>query len=453
MVNIYMIYNIYRIGDGKEMTAALLNEYITKHKQGAVPRYQKLWDAYDGQFDIYNKTADPDNPNAPNHQIAAPFPRTLTENFEGFFYGIPPEVSTEDEAVRDYIYALEAYNSLRAKTAELSTVVSIFGRGYEYYYTDEEGEIAVSNLTPLEAFIIYDEGLEPRPAYFVYFYTDTENVEHAICASTTTLRHYVNDSTPRWEGEEETHGFAYVPATEYRQDLGSRGLYEDVLPMINSIAEALSYQMDDIAYFANAILAIIGPEADEAMTEHTRTKRILNIIAQDASKTKAEFLGKPSAETSQENFLDRAEELVYKLAMVADISDQTFGTSSGIALQYKLLPMSNLAKTKERNFIAGFDHRYKVIFSHPTAGVPEDAWRGLSYKFTLNYPVDIEGEANAVNTLAGLVSKRTRLAMLSFIADEDAELEQIAREEDSTLYETDYPTNRTAENAEESAAE
>lgn len=35
--------------------------------------------------------------------------------------------------------------------------------------------------------------------------------------------------------------------------------------------------------------------------------------------------------------------------MVANISDESFGTASGIALRYRLQAMDNLAKTKERN--------------------------------------------------------------------------------------------------------
>jgi hypothetical protein len=75
--------------------------------------------------------------------------------------------------------------------------------------------------------------------------------------------------------------------------------------------------------------------------------------------------------------------------------------------------------------------------------MPEDGWTSLTYTFTPNMPVDLEGEANAVSELTGIVSKKRQLQYLSAIDDVDAELEQIRKEQDETTYETDYPTNRT----------
>lgn len=59
-----------------------------------------------------------------------------------------------------------------------------------------------------------------------------------------------------------------------------------------------------------------------------------------------DFLSKQTADGTQENLLDRLENLIYQTSMVANISDETFGNAtSGAALAYKLQAMSNLALT------------------------------------------------------------------------------------------------------------
>ena len=81
--------------------------------------------------------------------------------------------------------------------------------------------------------------------------------------------------------------------------------------------------------------------------EHIRDNRIIN-LGEDAEDVIVDFLQKPDGDATQENLIDRLEKLIFHICMVANISDENFGTSSGIAMKYKLQGMSNLAKTKER---------------------------------------------------------------------------------------------------------
>ena len=137
--------------------------------------------------------------------------------------------------------------------------------------------------------------------------------------------------------------------------------------------------------------------------------------------------------------------MIFMITMVANISDENFGTSSGIALKYKLQGMSNLAKTKERKFISGMNRRYKVIFSNPISKMSKDAWVGINYHFTQNYPANLLEEAQIAAQLSGIVSKETQLATLSNVDDIQAEMDRINKESDPIGYQTDYPTNRLGE--------
>lgn len=46
-----------------------------------------------------------------------------------------------------------------------------------------------------------------------------------------------------------------------------------------------------------------------------------------------EFMDKPNSDGTQENLIERLERLIFQISMVANISDENFGTSSGIALK------------------------------------------------------------------------------------------------------------------------
>ena len=130
--------------------------------------------------------------------------------------------------------------------------------------------------------------------------------------------------------------------------------------------------------------------------------------------------------------------------MVANISDENFGTSSGIALKYKLLAMSNLAKTKERKFTGGMNRRYKLIFSHPRSGMKRDDWVKLKYQFTQNVPANLLEESQIAGNLDGIVSQQTQLSVLSCVDNVQQEIDQIKQDEEDGITDR-FPTNRTVE--------
>lgn len=74
----------------------------------------------------------------------------------------------------DYINYLDVYNDQDDNNAELAKIMKIYGRGYEMYYVDEEGNVGITYLNPMESFMIYDESILMRPRYFVRIYKDTE---------------------------------------------------------------------------------------------------------------------------------------------------------------------------------------------------------------------------------------------------------------------------------------
>ncbi|MFR9207018.1 MAG: phage portal protein, partial [Lachnospiraceae bacterium] len=179
-------------------------------------------------------------------------------------------------------------------------------------------------------------------------------------------------------------------------------------------------------------LKVLGTVVENEDMQHIRDNRVVNFVGEDAEKLIVEFMDKPSSDTTQENLLERLERLIFNISMVANISDENFGASSGIALKYKLQAMSNLEKTKERKFTSGMNRRYKLLFGHPSSKVAADAWIQLHYQFTPNIPNNLLEEAQIAAQMEGTVSKKTQLKVLSIVDNVDSEIEAL-EEESSAL--------------------
>lgn len=417
---------IFRYPKDRELTTVELDKFIGKHRAQVVKDFQPLHDAYVGDHEIMHlpkkATYKPDN------RIVINFPKYIVDTMNGFFIGNPIKTTAEDAEVSDFVEYIEQYNDQDDNNAELSKICDIYGRGYEMYYTDENAELCITYLSPLEAFMIYDESIVERPLYFVRRYVDWEGNEFGSISDSVGVRNFQITGGLKWLDEWQPHHFDGVPATEYVENGERLGIFETVMSSVNAYNKAISSKMNDVDYFADAYMKILGMELDEEGMRHIRDNRIINMYGEDAGKLIVEFMQKPDGDTTQENLLNRLERLIFHVSMVADVSDEAFGSASGIALKYKILAMHNLAKTKERKFTSGMNRRYKLLFSHPVSKVPADAWVQLHYQFTPNIPANMLEEAQIAAQMEGITSHETQLKVLSVVDNVQDELDKIEEE-------------------------
>ena len=443
---------MFRLPSDEELTPEKLGEFLKKHDAEIAFRYQQLLNAYMTDYPIFHQVPKPDW--KPDNRIAVNFAKYIVDTMNGFFIGIPIKITSEDEKVNNYVEMLDQYNDQDDNNSELSKLCDIFGKGYEMYYTDDEANICITYVSPMDAFMIYDDSVLERPRYFVRMYMDSDNVLRGSVSDDEKVRYFVLKGKIQFEDYEKEHGFAGVPATEYRENKEEIGIFEPVLTMIDAYNKAISEKANDVDYFADAYMKVLGAKLDEEGIKEIRSNRIINFPGNyDGNGLVVDFLQKPNGDTTQENLIDRLEKLIFQISMVANISDENFGTSSGIALKYKLQAMSNLAKTKERKFTSGMNRRYKLIFSHPRSGMKSDDWVKLHYQFTPNFPANLLDESQIAGNLAGITSRKTQLKVLSVVDNVDEEMQRIEEEQDSTAYETSYPTNRTVTEEDELLAE
>ena len=420
---------IYRISPDEELTDAKLSRFIARHAAESTFRYKQLQDAYETDFPIFHEKPKPEW--KPDNRIAVNFAKYIVDTMNGYFIGNPIKIIVDggEETIEKYIEFLDQYNDQDDNNAELSKICSIYGKGYEMYYNDEEGNVGIIYLDPTEAFMIYDDSVLKRERYFVRLYRDEDNVLHGSVSDQEKVRWFTIKGKIVWNEQEQLHYFNGVPATEYRENKECQGIFEPVMSIINAFNKAISEKANDVDYFADAYLKIIGTLLDEDELKLVRSDRVINFDG-DGESVIVDFLQKPNGDTTQENLLDRLQNLIFLIAMVANISDENFGTSSGIAMAYKLQGMSNLRKTKERKFTSGMNRRYKLIFSNPGNAMKKDDWVKLHYKFTPNVPANLLEESQIAQNLSGVVSQETQLGVLSVVDNPKTEIERIDKEEE-----------------------
>lgn len=412
---------LFIVPSDTKMTKDLLNELIQKHKSFNID-YLVYKQLYEGSHAILRQKQKEQY--KPDNRLVVNFAKYIVDTFNGYFIGVSVQTSHENKQVSNYLELLDGYNDQDDNNAELSKICSIYGHGYELIFNDENAEIGITYLTPLEAFIVYDDSIRQKPLFAVRYFYNKDGVLEGSYSDASDITYFKDGEKGLEIGESDSHPFDGVPMIEYIENEERQSLLASVVTLINAFNKAISEKANDVEYFADAYLKILGAELDDETLKSLRDTRIINLKDTDAQQLIVEFLQKPDADATQEHLLDRLEDLIFRTAMVANISDESFGTASGIALRYRLQAMDNLAKTKERKFMSGMNRRYKLIASYPASKIGPKDWIGIKYKFTRNLPANLLEESQIAGNLAGIVSEETQVGVLSIVENPQKEIEK-----------------------------
>ena len=412
----------------KPITLTLAEGYIRQHEE-RFPRYIYLENLYKGFHDVYKQPEKPDW--KPDNRLAVNFPRYITDTFLGFGYGVPIKKSHPDDATAQAINDFERENEITDHEYELARKCCIYGHAFEYLYQDEEAKTKMTICTPMELFVVYDDTVKNRALFAVrYGYHSTETDQPGQRYGEILTREEIIPFEGSTLGEPMENPYGRLPCVEWMLNEDRMGLYEGVSGLVEAYNHTLGEKANDVDAFAEAYLAVLGAELDEDGIYKIRDNRVINLYGTDDAKDiLVQFLQKPTADGTQENLLNRLETLIYQTSMVANISDESFGSAaSGVALAYKLQAMSNLALTFDRKIEKSLRKRYKLFCSLSTNVPNRDAWRDVDIRTTRNLPKNVAEEAQTAAQLEGIVSKETQLSVLSIVPDVKKELERMEQE-------------------------
>ena len=419
-----------------EVTAQIVTEAIRLHLSKLVPTYRENENLYLSDHKILHAIAK--DAWKPDNRLVVNYAKYIVDMFNGYFIGIPATVSHDDQVISDYVNDFRKFNDMEDSESELSKLVDIFGHAFWYVYQDEDANTRVTYNSPMNMLIVHDNSVAERPKFAVRYMIDEETgAGTGEVVTDKEIIYFTLDNAGDVHFNERTnHIYSKLPIIEVIENEERRGIFESVKTLLNALNKAVSEKANDVDYFADAYLKIIGMELDDEVSSSIRDNRVFNLWGESGSQLDVDFLQKPNADQTQENLIVLLRDAIFNISMVANLSDKDFGNSSGTALAYKLQAMDNLAKSKDRKMQSGFNRLYEVVLSVPTTQVPADAWSELNYKFTRNVPKNTLEEAQIVSQLNGQVSDETKLSVLSIVQDPKEELERMEEEtkKDSALY-------------------
>lgn len=411
----------------QDFTIDMLEEYIKKHRIESIKLSKKM-KMYRGEHEILY--LDAKEKFKPDNRLVVNFAKYIVDTLNGFFTGIPIKTIHDKESVSNYIGLIEKYNDQDDNNAELSKLCSIYGYAYELLYVDENAQVGITYINPEEAFIIYDDSIRRNPLYAVRYYKNQDGYIEGSYSDKEKI-YYFNDMDGLKIVDEEEHFFRDVPLIEYVENEERQGAFDNVETLINAYNKAISEKANDVDYYADAYLLVLGAMLDESTLEKLRDSRIINLASDDTKNLVIEFLSKPSSDQTQEHLIERLEKLIFHISMVANINDENFGNTSGISLKYKLQSMINLTAVKERKFASGMNRRWKLISNLPNSKISDKDWMGIEYKFTKNMPANILEESEIAKNLQGITSEETQLKVLSIVENVKNEVKRKQKEIDT----------------------
>ena len=417
-----------------EVTQDLVSEAVQLHRSHLLKGYIENEDMYMSSHKILK--GGPKEPWKPDNRLVINYAKYIVDTFSGYQIGVPVKVTHDDDSVAEFISDFRKLNDMEDNEFELAKLADVFGHAFLYVYQDETGNTKATYNSPINMFIVHDNSIEEKPLFAVrYAFNDNDPTGYGqvITANEVIEATFQLGGGVRFV-ERNNHVYGTLPVVELIENEERQGIFDSVKTLIDALNKAASEKANDVDYFADAYLKIVGVELKEDMATQIRENRIFNLWknGSDGPLPDVGFLEKPNSDTTQENLITLLKDSIFAVSMVANLSEEDFGDASGTALAFKLQAMDNLAKMKDRKMQSAFNRLYEIVFGVPMAAVPSDGWIDIKYQFTRNVPRNILEEAQIVSQLSGQVSNETKLSVLSIVDNPKQEIEKMDDEEESS---------------------
>ena len=436
----YQIFTYPRDGyDETVLNKKLIYKLIQKHTQER-SRLQKLKKYYLGEHAILNHERR--NKNAPNYKTVANHAKDIADTSTGYFMGNP--IKYNNTAGSDLEPLLVAFDGAEIDQVDAQNALNmaIYGRAYEYIYAKEGlAELDSTSVDPEDVFIVYDDSIERKALFAVYYYEikdDTKDATKYQAEVFTQNLHYhivLRDSSIGTTQNEkvEEHNLGQIPIIEYRNNHFAISDYEQQISLIDAYNSLMGNRVNDKEQAVESILVLYGAQLADNQEE---AREAMSILAEEGllelpADAKADFLKNALDENATEILRKALKEDIYTFSHVPNLTDENFaGNSSGVAMEFKLMGLEMITKTKEANYKRGLRQRI-AIFAH-YLGMQQIALEAHSIvpQFSRGLPKNLLELSQIINNLEGKVSLRQLISLLPFVEDPDAELEELEEEKE-----------------------
>lgn len=429
--------DIFIFPKGEELTGDDLIGFVEAQEGLVTNHYNRNYDLYISKHKILNvQYEDLDM----NNKLVVSMPKLLVDEYAGYFGGNEPQIQLDNDADNELLKQWLSMVDFADEHSEVVKSVAIYGRGYLLEYQDENSVPQIAHIEPDEGFMIYDDTVKSEPLAFVRYSYDTN---YQVQGTIYYANYSVNFKGSKL-GDPEPYFWHEVPAQEFYSNEERQGVFDSVVTLVDALDNALSRKANQVDYFDNAYLAMLGVQfVDEKgnPVEPTinRRQRLIYVPDADAANAKIEFIEKPNGDSMQENLINRLIDLIYQTSMIPNLRDEAFsGNSSGVALQFKLLPMQNMAAFQERKFTKALRKLFKTLLESADGGqiIPaarSDSWKNMRFIYTRNIPQNMADSINTAVEASKLLSEESSIALIPWIDSPKDEIKRKISEKQDAL--------------------
>ena len=439
--------------------ATLLLEILKAHEQNRTMKLDGLYKIYSREHDITSRVR---LSGLPNNKLVHDYPGYIVAVASGYLVGEPVQYTPAKEAESAFQAVDEALKAAKADCvdAELAVDTAVYGKAVEIYYADREARPRVSQISPLEAFVVYDDTVEHTPLLGITLMDKLDrllkkNGEKVTVYTDTQIVFYERQSreAPR-EIKREPHFFGGVPLVEYWNNAREDSDFAPVEELINAYDVLQSDRVNDKQQFTDAIMVLKGigslgaddtedvtldedGEPVETTTELTPSQRLrqTRTLFLPGDGADADFMTKPDAESGNEVLRKSLAGDIHKFSFVPDLTDENFaGNTSGVAMRFKLLGLEQITKIKERWFREGLQSRLRLFanFLGKRGAAALDV-SAVQITFSRSLPVNELEIAQTLSAYDGMVPQKLLLAQVPFVENADEAAAMMEKEKAEAL--------------------
>lgn len=396
------------------------------------PRRQRLFDYYRGEQPVPKGDA---VRGRPNNLLRVPFPRYITEVQTGYFLGLPPTLDLERAGEGERFAALSQAAGLPHLLFDIGRDMSVCGAGFALVWLERGAGLRACRCDPLSCFAIREAAAGSPLLGAVRLFQEEGGTARGTLYQRDSIRALEWDGARARLGPPEPNPLGALPLVPFANNCEGTGDFEMVTGLIDAYNLLLSGAMDDMQSVANAFLALYGMQGTTQgdIDEANRT-RVLSL----AEGGRAEFVVKQLNHEALAQLEGNLRRNILQLSMTPDLSDEQFsGNASGVAMEYKLWGVEQVRSAKERSFTEGLRDLLAALSGGlAVLGTPADLAAGR-LTFYKNLPRNGPELAQALLSLSPVLSRRTILENLPWVADAEEELRRKAAEEKTERTDTE----------------
>lgn len=412
-------------------------------------RTMELYNAYKGDVNITHRQPLVSQKNIDN-RLANDFRGDIVDEIVGYMFGNPITYKlnggSQNATTEAEFKSFATRNDLDDLDSSTGEMASICGFAARLLYVDTQGKERVMNIKPWETIFIEDSTIDEVQYALVYYkITLIENdkkVERYKVEwyDKTSVTFYIETEKGDFvrEGEPILHMFDFVPLIKFANNDLLQGDFEKVDSLIDAYDKLLSDCQNEVEQFRMAYFIVKNGEMTREIMEAAQLSGALSFPeGTDASYLTKDLNGMVTFVENQKKTLN---ENIYKFSKTVDMRDESFSGSamSGESRKWKLVGLEAKAIKKERKFTKATRQMLKILASAWAKKNVNFNYENVELQFTRNLPVDLLYYADATMKLKGMVSENTRLSLLPFVKDPEAEIK--AMEEEAPIIDLSDPT-------------